>query len=95
MDWFKATKLNLFWYKLKYKFSKWKLINNYDYEIIPKKNLRMYFKLSPSERKKADKIFKEKGTISYEFIPSGIGWIVKVHVLKTNELINITDYSTW
>ena len=45
---------------------------------------------------KNKKIFKEKGTISYEFYPcAGIGWGVRLHVLKTGEIIDITDVESW
>lgn len=55
----------------------------------------MNFTLSEKQLKRAEEIYKEKGTISYEFIPSGIGWVVKVKVIKTGEEIDITDYDTW
>lgn len=91
----KATKWNLFWKNLKFKFIKWKLIDTSKYCSIPWEDIKKQFVLSDKEYKDSKKIYEEKGTISYEFIPSGIGCEIKVHVLKTGEIINITDFNNW
>ena len=92
----KATKWDLFWRNLKYKFTKWKLIDTSKYDLIPWENKKRYFILSPKEYANAEEIYNNKGTISYEFYPcAGIGWGVKVHVLKTKEIIDISDINTW
>ena len=57
--------------------------------------MKYHYVLSEKEYKQAKEIYKEKGTISYEFYPAGIGWGVKVHVEKTGEIIDITDVSNW
>lgn len=75
---------------------KWKLIDKSKNKIIPNSELGRYFSLSPKEYKDAEKIYKEKGTIEYIFYPcAGIGWGIKVKVLKTGEEINITDVNCW
>lgn len=92
----KATKWNLFWHKIKWKFIKWKLVDTSKYCLIPWEDRKKQFTLSNKEYEVSQKIYKEKGTISYEFYPcGGIGWGVKVKVLDTNEVINITDVSSW
>lgn len=74
---------------------RFKIIDTWKNVVIPKNDRKYYFKLSPKEYEDAQKIYKEKGTISYEFSPTGIGSVVKVKVLKTGEIIDITDYDTW
>ena len=92
----KATKWNLFWRNLKHRFTKWKLIDTSKYDLIPWEDKKRYFILSPKEYTNAEEIYNNKGTISYEFYPcAGIGWGVKVHVLKTKEIIDISDINTW
>lgn len=92
----KATKWNLFWNKIKWKFTKWKLVDTSKYDLVPWEDKKRYFILSPKEYEDAEKLYKEKGTISYEFYPcAGIAWGVKIHVLKTDEIIDISDVSTW
>ena len=92
----KATKWYLFWRSIKYWFTKWKLVNTSKYCLIPWNDRKKQFTLSDEEYKDANKIYKEKGTISYEFYPCGIGWGVRVHLLdKNNEIIDITDIKTW
>jgi len=51
--------------------------------------------LTDTQKKLSEDIFKDKGNISYEFIPNGIGYSVKIKVLKTGEIIDITDIDTW
>jgi len=92
----KLTKWKLFIRKLLSYFTKFKLVNTWKYEIIPLEDRKYCFKLSPKEYEDSEKIYKEKGTISYEFYPcGGIGWGVKIHVIKTGEIIDISDVSTW
>ena len=91
------------WYKIKYwirKIKYWirryKILDTWKYRYYPLSEADLYFRLSPIERLKADKILEEKGNIEYIFYPcGGIGWGVKVKVWKTNEYIDITDVSCW
>lgn len=54
------------------------------------------FMLSDNEYLKAKEISKENGNLEYCFVPcGGIGMIVKVKVLKTNKIIDITDTNCW
>ena len=71
----------------------YKLVNLNKYQVLPRD--QMIFILSDKQRKQADEIYKEKGTISYIFGPTGIGWTVKLKVWETGEIIDITDYDTW
>lgn len=92
----KATKWDLFWNKLKWKFLKWKLVDTSKYCLIPWEDGKRQFTLSKKEYEDSQKLYKEKGTISYEFYPcAGIGWGVKIHVLKTGEIIDISDVDSW
>jgi hypothetical protein len=74
---------------------KWKLVDKSKNKIIPQSEMKRYFSLSPKELESAEKIFKEKGTLEYIFYPTGISWGVRVHTLKTGEIIDITDVSCW
>jgi hypothetical protein len=89
----KATKLDIILSSIKYWFTKWKLINSFKYFIISNKS--SIFILSSKQQEESEKIYKEKGTISYEFYPTGIGWGLRIHCLKNDEIIDITDYSTF
>lgn len=93
----KATKWKLFKRDFKNWFKKWKLVNSSKFRIIPLSEIGRFFELTAQEKKDAEKIYKEKGTISYEFYPcGGIGWGVRVHLLdNNNKIINITDYNNW
>lgn len=92
----KATKWDLFWRPIKHKFTKWKLVDTSKYWIIPEDDRKLHFILSEKEYEKAKKLYKEKGTISYEFYPcAGLGWGVKIRVVKTDEIIDITDVTNW
>jgi len=93
----KATTWKLFKFKCKNWFKKWKLVDSSKFRIIPFSEMGRFFELTPQEKKDAEKIYKEKGTISYEFYPcGGIGWGVRVHLLDTkDETINITDITSW
>lgn len=95
--WVKATKWDLFWRPIKHKFIKWKLVDTSKYCLIPRNGIgRGVFTLSDKEYEESEKLYKDKGTISYEFYPcNGIGWGVKIHVLKTGEIIDITSYDNW
>lgn len=90
-----SYKIHILWWKFKRFFTKWKIVNSTKYDIVSVKDRNKSFKLSEKEYEASQKIYKTKGTISYEFIPSGIGWGVKIHVLNTHETIDITDYNTW
>jgi len=95
-QWIKATKLKLFKHNIKKNLKRWKLVDKYSNKIIPSSELGRYFSLSPIEYEQAQKLFKEKGTLSYEFYPCGIGWGIRVHCLdKNNEIIDITDVTCW
>ena len=75
---------------------KWKLIDKLENRIIPNSEMKRYFSLSPQEYEDAEKIYKEKGTLEYIFYPcAGLAWGVKVKVVKTGEIIDITDVSCW
>lgn len=92
----KESKFNLITYKIKNFFTKWKIIDSNKYWIIPEDERKLHFVLSNKEYEESKKLYKEKGTISYEFYPGGgIGWGIKVHILKTNEIIDITSYDNW
>lgn len=92
----KATKWKLFKFNCKKLIKRWKLVDSFIYRIIPRSEMRRFFELTPQEKIDADKVYEEKGSISYEFYPcDGLGWGVRVHVLKTGEIINITDVSNW
>ena len=78
------------------KLLRFKIVDTWKYKVTPRFDLKYYFKLSLKEYEAAEKIYKEKGNISYEFYPGGgIGWGIKIHVLNTGEVIDITDYSCW
>ena len=75
---------------------KWKLIDKSENRIIPNSEMKRYFSLSPKEYEDAEKIYKEKGTLEYIFYPcAGLAWGVKIKVIKTGEIIDITDVSCW
>lgn len=91
-----ATKYDLFIRKITRIFNKWKIVNISKYCLVPWDDRKKQFTLSDKEYEESKKIFKDKGTISYEFYPcAGIGWGVKLHVEKTKEIIDITDVSKW
>ena len=94
--WVKATKWDLFCRRIKSKFTKWKLVDTSKYCLIPWDTRKKQFTLSDKEYEEAEKLYKEKGTISYEFYPcAGIGWGVRIHILNTDKMIDITDYDNW
>lgn len=94
--WVKANKWIILKHNLKLQIKKWKLVNSYANRIIPLDEMKRYFTLSPIEYEKAKEIYEKKGTIEYTFYPcGGIGWGVKIKVLKTGEEIDITDISCW
>jgi hypothetical protein len=73
---------------------RWRIVDTHAYRIIPY-NVSI-FRLTPKEKEMAEKLYNEKGTISYEFYPcAGIAFGVKIHVLKTSEIIDISDVSSW
>lgn len=81
--------------KIKRLFKRYQIVDRYKYDLIYKKDWGLYFVMSKKEREEADKIYKEKGNITYEFCPTGIGYGLNIHVVKTGEVIDITDYDTW
>ena len=90
------SKWILFKRKLKSLLKRWKIVDTYKYWIVPELDRNRHFILTEKEYNKACEVYKEKGTITYEFYPcGGIGWGVKIHVLKTNEIIDITDVDSW
>ena len=91
----KATKYDLFIRKITHIFNKWKIVNTSKYCLVPWNDCKKQFTLSDKEYKESKKVFKDKGTISYEFYPTGIGWGIRIHVEKTGEIIDITDVSKW
>ena len=94
--WTKANKWMLFKFRLKNEIKRWKLVDKYSNRIIPIDDMKRHFTLSPIEYEQAEKIYKEKGSIEYIFYPcGGIGWGVKVKVIKTGEEIDITDITCW
>ena len=94
--WTKATKWKIFKQKIKSEIKRWKLVDKYSNRIVPMDDMKRYFSLSPIEYERAEKIYKEKGTIAYIFYPcGGIAWGIKVRVLDTNEEIDITDVTCW
>ena len=75
---------------------RWKIVDTSKYWIIPEDERKLHFILSEKEYEEAEKIYKEKGTISYEFYPCvGLGWGIRLHVLKNNEVIDVTSYDNW
>lgn len=75
---------------------RWKIVDKWKYRIIPHSEMGRYFSMSPKEKEEADKLYKEKGTLAYEFYPcGGIAWGVRVKVVKTGEIIDITNYDCW
>ena len=95
--WINPSKFKLFWFRLKRKFTRWKFVDTSKYCLIPWEDRKKQFTLSNKEYEQSQKLYKEKGTISYEFYPcGGVGWGVKVHCLnKDNEIIDISDVDSW
>lgn len=92
----KATWWKLINFRCKNWIKKWKLVDKYSNKIIPYSEISRYFSLSPIEKETADKLYKEKGTLEYHFYPcGGIAWGIKVKVVKTGEIIDITSYEDW
>ena len=94
-EWVKATRWMEFKQKIKSLLTRYKLIDTWNNRIVPNDELGRHFIMSEKEYEDAKKIYDEKGTISYEFIPGGgIGWILKIHTADS-ETIDITDYESW
>ena len=88
------TKWDIFKWTIYSYLHRFRIIDTWKYKVIPHSDNKYYFKLSPKEYEDAEKIYKEKGTISYEFYPcGGIGWGTKVH--HKDEVIDITDINKW
>ena len=93
-EYVKATKWMLFIREIKRRINRFKIFDSWTYKLVPYSDSKYYFRLSEGEYEQAQKIYKEKGTISYEFYPcGGIGWGVKIHT--KDEVIDITDYSNF
>ena len=94
--WVKATKWKLFKKRLRDESKRQKLVDTYSNRIIPIDDIKRHFILSPIEQEEAEKLYKEKGTLEYTFYPcGGIGWGIKVKVVKTGEEFDITDVTCW
>ena len=92
----KLSKFQIILYRVSRIFHKYKIINTQKYDTIPHSDWKYIFKLSEKEYKDSKMIYLSKGTISYEFYPcEGIGWEVRVKVLGTNEIIDVTDVTNW
>lgn len=90
------SKLEIFKETIRDWVTRFKIVDTWNYMIIPHSHNKYYFKMSPQEYEDADNIYKDKGTISYEFYPcGGIGWGLKVRIVKTGEVFDITDVSSW
>lgn len=87
------NKLKSFINKIRYWFAKWKLVDSNIYYIIPKDE--WIFRLSTLEQSRAQSIINKSGDVNFLFCPTAIGNGVYVIVHKTNEKIDITDYSSW
>ena len=95
-EYVKATRWMLFKRTIEDYLKRFKIVDTWRYKLIPHDDSKYYFKLSKKEYESAKKVYKDKGTISYEFYPcAGIGWGVKVRVLDTGEEIDITDTNNW
>ena len=71
--------------------TKWKIVDTSKYQLVNRDELGKWFSMSDKEYKKSQKIYKEKGSISYEFYPcGGIGWGLKIHC-KDGEIIDRFD----
>lgn len=88
------------WMKFKRLIHDWvnrfKLVDTWKYKLIPHTDSKYYFKLSSKEYENAEKIYDEGNTISYEFYPiGGIAWGVRVKILESGEVIDISDTESW
>ena len=92
----KLSKFKIFINNIKRFIHKYKIVNTYKYSLIPYSDRKYIFKLSKKEYEEAEKIYSSKGTISYEFYPcGGIGWGIRLHILESNEIIDITDIDSF
>lgn len=91
--WTKASRWLVFKTKLLNIFRRYKIIDTWKYKPIRYSDFKYYFRLSNKEYERAKNIYKKRGNISYEFYPiGGIDWGLRVRVLKTDKVIDITDY---
>lgn len=91
----KATRWDLWIRNLKNLKNRFKIVDTNKYCLIPWEDKKRQFALTDKEYEDAQKLYKEKGALSYEFFPcGGIGWGVRVHT-KTGEIIDITDVDSW
>jgi len=91
----KLNKWTSFKQKIKKLITRYKIADTWKYKLVPYEDSKYYFKMSPKEYEDAKRIYKEKGTISYEFYPcGGVGWGLRLHA-KCGEVIDVTDYNSW
>ena len=89
----KASRWDIWMINLYHFIHRFKIVDTQKYDLILHSDKKYYFSMTPEEYKKAEEIYKEKGTISYEFYPiGGIDWGIKLHVLKTGEIIDLYEY---
>ena len=93
----KATKWIILYRTIKSYLTRFKIVDTWKYQLIPHSDSKYIFKMSPKEYEDSEKLYKENGTISYEFYPcGGIGWGIRIHLLdKDNGVIDITDYNSF
>lgn len=85
-----GDKMFIIWNWMTMPFRKWKLVNVFENRIIPYNTI--VFILTDKEKEAADNIRKEHGDIEYIMYPfAGLGWGVKVRVIKSGEEFDITD----
>lgn len=82
---------------LKFTKKRWKIIDTSKYWIIPEDERKYHFILSEKEYEESERLYKEEHrTLSYEFYPcAGLGYGIRVHDLKTEEIFDITTYDNW
>lgn len=95
-----VSKVRYKWERLKSKLRKWwkryQVIDTRKYAIYLKTDGDRAFWLSKSEYEQAKYLERAKGNLEYCFSnTTGIGITLRVKVIETGEIIDITDYSTW
>lgn len=69
---------------------KWKFVNTEKYDILSKSNFT--FILNNTQQEEAERLIKEYGDLEFCFSHNALGISVKVRILKTNEIINLSEY---
>lgn len=72
---------------------RFKIIDTRKYNLIPSN--KKLFILSDKQKQQSYEIYKKEGAIDYMFIPTEIGFAVKVKVRRTGKWYDITDYDSW